>query len=123
MTFTATMNENTASSGAMGMSRVCERSFDLGLPDSSACALVSSRMIRKRIREATAAAPKLAARNVDVTVTTVVIRGIPLRLKAHGARLYLRLFPTRRFFESEKERPSDGGAYRRRGSSRPPTSA
>jgi hypothetical protein len=30
-------------------------------------------MMRNRMRDATAAAPKVPARNVDVTVTTVVI--------------------------------------------------
>ena len=60
------------------MSRVWERTLDFRLPVSSAWALVSSRMMRNRIRDATAAAPKLPARNVDVTATTVVIIGDPL---------------------------------------------
>ena len=71
------MKPNTTRSGAMGTRRVWERSFDLRFPDSSACALDSSRMMSRRISETTAAAPKLAARKVDVTVTTVVIRNYP----------------------------------------------
>src|SRR5688572_6946708 len=78
MTFTATMKANTTRSGMMGMRRVRAKIFDRTLPVSSAWALVSSRMMRKRIREATAAAPKAPAKNVDVTVTTVVIIGRPL---------------------------------------------
>jgi hypothetical protein len=67
------MKAKTIRSGLMGISNVRERSFDFGLPVSSAWALVSSRMMRNRMRDATAAAPKVPARNVDVTVTTVVI--------------------------------------------------
>jgi hypothetical protein len=62
---------------------VRERSFDLGLPVSSAWALVSSRMMRNKMRDATAAAPKVPARNVDVTVTTVVINLKPSASKVH----------------------------------------
>src|SRR5207244_13203815 len=78
MTFTATMKAKTTRRGLIGMSSVWERVLDFVLPVSSAWALVSSRMIRNRMRDATAAAPKLPARNVDVTVTTVVIIRDPL---------------------------------------------
>ena len=67
------MKAKTTRSGLIGTRSVWDRIFDRMLPDSSAWALVSSRMIRKRMRAATAAAPKVPARKVDVTVTTVVI--------------------------------------------------
>ena len=77
------MKAKTIKSGLIGISRVRESSFDLGLPVSSAWALVSSRMMRNRMRDATAAAPKVPARNVDVTVTTVVINLGPPISKVH----------------------------------------
>src|SRR5438552_17721249 len=67
------MKAKTTRSRLIGTRSVWDRIFDRMLPDSSAWALVSSRMIRKRMRDATAAAPKVPARKVDVTVTTVVI--------------------------------------------------
>ena len=72
------MKANTTRSGVIGISNVWERTFDFRLPVSYAWALVSSRMMRNRIKDATAAAPKVPARNVDVTVTTVVIILDPL---------------------------------------------
>jgi hypothetical protein len=39
--------------------------------------------MRNKMRDATAAAPKVPARNVDVTVTTVVINLKPSASKVH----------------------------------------
>ena len=75
------MKAKTTRSGLIGTRSVWDRIFDRMLPDSSAWALVSSRMIRKRMRAATAAAPKVPARKVDVTVTTVVIIAMLLSLQ------------------------------------------
>src|SRR5213080_1029726 len=104
MTFTATMKAKTTRRGLMGMSSVWERVLDFVLPVSSAWALVSSRMMRNRMRDATAAAPKLPARNVDVTVTTVVIIGDPLPFaQVYSSKSYLNPPVTRRFFENGTE--------------------
>src|SRR5437773_6715347 len=102
MTFTATMKAKTTRSGLMGMSSVWERVLDFVLPDSSAWALVSSRMIRNRMRAATAAAPKLPARNVDVTVTTVVIMRCSFRFNEFvGMLLYINTSPMGARFEHQ----------------------
>src|SRR6266542_4659896 len=124
-TFTATMKQKTTSSGVIGTRSVWDSSFDLGLPVSSACADVSSRMIRKRMRDATAAAPKLPARNVDVTVTTVVI--IPATVSCNlveHVSTYLKPSPTRRVPGNGTEiRHPDHESHRFRRSSRPLDSA
>src|SRR3989442_2193963 len=101
-TFTATMNAKTTRSGLIGTRSVWDRTFERMLPDSSAWALVSSRMIRKRMRAATAAAPKLPARNVDVTVTTVVIMrcAFPSN-KVAGLSLYINTSPTGARFDHQ----------------------
>src|SRR3989442_14514187 len=67
------MKAKTTRSGLIGTRSVWDRTFDRMLPDSSAWALVSSRMIRNSMRAATAAAPKLPERNGDVTVRTDAI--------------------------------------------------
>src|SRR3989442_15181320 len=101
-TFTATMKAKTTRRGLIGTSSVCDRIFDRMLPDSSAWALVSSRMIRNRMSAATAAAPKLPARKVDVTVTTVVIiRCSLLSNKVAGLLLYINTSPTGARFEHQ----------------------
>src|SRR5467141_4349859 len=101
-TFTATMKAKTTRRGLIGTRSVCDRTFDRMLPDSSAWALVSSRMIRNRMRAATAAAPKLPARNVDVTVTTVVIIGCSLlSTRVDGRLVYINTSPTSVRFEHQ----------------------
>src|SRR5207245_3733445 len=93
-TFTATMKAKTTRSGLIGTRSVWDRTFERMLPDSSAWALVSSRIIRNRMRAATAASPKLTARNVDVTVTTVVIMRCPFPFnKFVGWLLYINTSP------------------------------
>lgn len=64
----------------MGTRRVLAILAEVQLIVSSACALVSSRMIRKRISETTAAAPKAATRRSDVIVVMVVSVPIPSRM-------------------------------------------
>src|SRR3989454_4310396 len=106
-TFTATMKAKTTRSGLIGTRSVWDRTFDRMLPDSSAWALVSSRMIRNRMRAATAAAPKLPARNVDVTVTTVVIMrcSFPFN-KFVGLLLYINTSPMSACFEHQTSESS-----------------
>src|SRR2546426_474109 len=108
-TFTATMKAKTTRSGLIGTRSVWDKIFDRMLPDSSAWALVSSRMIRKRMSAATAAAPKLPARNVDVTVTTVVIMrcSFPFN-KFVGLLLYINTSPMSACFEHQSCESSFG---------------
>src|SRR5712691_344874 len=101
-TFTATMKAKTTRSGLIGTRSVWDKIFDRMLPDSSAWALVSSRMIRKRMSAATAAAPKLPAMNVDVTVTTVVIIRCSFTLNNDvGLLLYINTSPMGARFEHQ----------------------
>src|SRR2546430_7082753 len=101
-TFTATMKTKTTRSGLIGTRSVWDRTFERMLPDSSAWALVSSRIIRNRMRAATAAAPKLPARNVDVTVTTVVIMWCSFSFnKFVGWLLYINTSPMGARFEHQ----------------------
>jgi len=82
-TFAATMNANTTSSGTMGTRSVLEIFSEVQFHVSSACALTSSRMIKKRIRDTTAAAPKAATRRSDVIVVMVVSVPIPSQSRTY----------------------------------------